>query len=54
MNKEDREVAKLEKIIERRDQKELDRWNKRWLAEGRFWAKQERKEEKSWEKANRF
>lgn len=54
IEREDREVAKLERMIEKRETKELDQWTKRYLAEGRFWAKQERKDERYWEKANRF
>jgi len=40
---EEREFKKLEKIIARKDKKALDRWTKKWL-------RQERKEEKKFNK----
>lgn len=43
---EEREHRKLEKIIERKDTKALDRWTKKWLRE-------ERKEEKEFNKKSK-
>lgn len=40
IEKDDKEIEKINKIIDRKDTKELDRWTKRWLKEGDFWKKE--------------
>jgi len=37
MNKEEREIEKINKMIERKEAKELGKWLKRFAKEGWFW-----------------
>jgi hypothetical protein len=37
----EKEIKRIEKHISEKDSDWLDRWNKRWRAEGNFWEKKE-------------
>jgi hypothetical protein len=37
IKKDDIEIARLNRMVDRKQTKELDKWTKRYLKEGKFW-----------------
>lgn len=42
---DEREIEKINRMIDRKETKELDKWLKRWQKEGDFWVEEKSKKD---------
>lgn len=48
VEKDNKEIEKINKMIDRKEAKEMDNWLKRWAKEGFFWRKEKSKNKDNW------
>ena len=51
---DEKELLRIEKMFERKDKNSLGNWLRRWNREGRFWEKDDRRDDKFQSKADNF